>query len=224
MFEGDILNKAIKEKTLDGLRAAVCKYISGKRLEHTFGVEREAAELGRIYLPDKLDSLRAAAILHDITKQYSYEKQLQCCEEFGIIPSDSELESPKLFHAKTGAALARRLFPDIVDDEIYGAILWHTTGRRGMTVFEQLIYLADYIEETRTFPDCVKLREYFYNCYKNSDGMETNRRILCDTMILSFDLTIDCLIGDGAPLDTNTTEARNDQLGYRKLLNTEIKD
>ena len=30
-----------------------------------------------------------------------------------------------------------------------------------MTLGEKLLYLADYIEDTRTFPDCVELRRHF---------------------------------------------------------------
>ena len=75
-----------------------------------------------------------------------------------------ELKSPKLLHAKTGAALARDLFG--VSDRVYEAIRWHTTGKPDMTLLEKIIYLADYIEPTRDFPGVEKLREL---CYEDID-------------------------------------------------------
>ena len=39
-----------------------------------------------------------------------------------------------------------------VDDAVYRAIYWHTTGHPNMTKLEKIIYLADYIEPSRDFP------------------------------------------------------------------------
>ena len=70
-----------------------------KRYLHTLAVEEEAARLGELFLPDRINALRAAALLHDITKRDDLEKQLQYCSEFGIIYDVLERSSPKLFHA-----------------------------------------------------------------------------------------------------------------------------
>ena len=47
--------------------------------------------------------------------------------------------------------------------EILDAIKSHTTGRVGMGLLEQIIFVADYIEPGRTFPTCVKCREIAEN-------------------------------------------------------------
>ena len=95
----------------------------------------------------------------------------------------------------------------MTDPEILSGIRWHTTGHDGMTDFEAIIYLADYIEETRTFPDCVALREVFY------DGKERDAcgmlRHFTETMIRSFDLTVENLISEGMQIDADTIAARN---------------
>ena len=39
-----------------------------------------------------------------------------------------------------------------MDDAVYWAIYWHTTGHADMTLLEKIIYLADYIEPSRDFP------------------------------------------------------------------------
>ena len=136
------------EKMLSDLRIKVGELMSLKRYKHTLGVEKMAAILGDLYLPEKIDKLRAAALLHDITKEYSVDMQLQKCREFGIMVSKQDMLTPKTFHAKTAAAMIPVEFPQFSDDEIISAVRWHTTGHEGMTMMEKLIYLADYIDDT----------------------------------------------------------------------------
>ena len=81
-------------------------------------------------------STRVAALLHDCTKKLEMPEQLALCRQYGIELDELEQKALKLLHAKTGAALARDVFG--VDDEIYNAILWHTTGKPDMTVLENL--------------------------------------------------------------------------------------
>ncbi len=38
-----------------------------------------------------------------------------------------------------------------MDDDVYEAIMYHTTGRQDMKLLEKIVYLADYIEPTREF-------------------------------------------------------------------------
>ena len=193
------------EEKLSGLRERVVPFLTGQRLRHTLAVEKEIAKLGALYLPEKTGKLRAAALLHDITKKLDTEKQLQILAESGIMPDEAARLSPSVFHAMTGAITAEKEFPE-ADGEILAGIRWHTTGRADMTVFECLVYLADYIEETRTFDDCVTLRRDFYGRLENgSDPADA----LTDTMIESFDLTIAGLIGDGLPIAPETVAARN---------------
>ena len=212
--------KILTDAEIAALDERVRPYLDERRYAHTVSVAEEAVRLAQLYLPDKRNSLRAASLLHDITKKADFEKQLQYCEEFGIITGNDTLLSHKVFHAFTGAALAERDFPDIADEEILSGIRWHTTGREGMTVFEAIIYLADYIEPTRTFDDCIRLRNFFW------DGIRDGRdkyRVLRDTMILSFDLTIESLLREGALIDRETIAARNYYLA-EKLRDTETEE
>lgn len=199
----------ITEEMLALLRKDVGGRMSEKRYRHTLGVEREAAALCEVYLPEKKNEMRAAALLHDMTKEYSLEKQLKICEEFGIMVGVSDRMAPKTFHAKTAAALIAALYPDYDLPEIVSAVRYHTTGRADMSMCECILYLADYIEDTRTFPDCVKLREFFYSGLAGCADEKERIAILYDTMILSFDMTIKGLIEDGVPICRDTTDARN---------------
>ena len=207
----------MENERITTLRTAVKPYLTEKRYAHTLAVEKEAAALARLYLPEKEEALRIAALLHDITKKESTEKQLQMCAEFGIMVSEDDVLAPKTFHAKTAAALAERDFPSYANEEICRGIRYHTTGRADMTVFEAIVYLADYIEETRTFADCVTLRCYFYHRIE-TEPPEKRDSILRDTMILSFDMTIRNLMEEGGLIDHDTIEARN---GYVRARLTE---
>ena len=78
-----------------------------------------------------------------------------------------------------------------------------------MTTPEKLLYLADYIDMSRTFEDCVKLREFFFS--KDIDGMTEEERVrhLDRTLLLSFDMTINGLLSQGSIINKDTINARN---------------
>ena len=196
----------IDEAALASLRERVKPYMNERRYFHTLGVERECERLGKLLLPDKVMKLRAAALLHDITKVLSLEKQLNICKSYDIMYGKVDLMSPALFHAKTGAEVAARDFPEFVDDEIKNAIRYHTTGRAGMSLFEGIAYLADYIEETRTFENCVKLRKFFWDAVESGEDAAD---VYNKTMVRSFDMTIGDAVADMCALDRDTVDARN---------------
>ncbi len=200
----------ITENMLDTLREELSQRLSEKRFRHTVEVEKMAIRLGELYAPEKIPMLRGAALLHDLTKEYSPDRQLMICAQQAMEVSRAELYAPKTFHARTAAALIPTLYPDFADEELCSCVRWHTTGRRGMTLCEQLIYLADYIDLSRTFEDCVTLRSFFFD--KKPEEMSADARLahLRDTLILSFDMTIRALLAEGTPISTDTVEARNE--------------
>lgn len=148
------------QPAFDWLREKAYAFLNPERIPHVAGCEAEAVRLAARW-GGKTESAAEAAILHDITKKYKLDEQLHLCGKYGIICDAVELENPKLLHAKTGAAMARDLFG--VSGEVESAILWHTTGRAGMTKLEQIIYLADYIEPTRGFEGVERLRALAYD-------------------------------------------------------------
>jgi HD superfamily phosphohydrolase YqeK len=129
--------------------------------------------------------------------------------------SRNDLYAPKLFHAMTAAAIIPDLYPQFADEEIIGCVRWHTTGRAGMSLCEQIVYLADYIDMSRTFEDCVTLRNFFFD--KEPEKMDRDSALahLRDTMILSFDMTLAILSDEGLPISVDTLNARNDLICAR---------
>lgn len=198
----------ITEASLEQLRAAVGKRITGKRFLHTLGVEKEIAKLGEVYLPKDILRLRAAALLHDITKEKSTDEQIALCRSFSIPLQASDLLSPKILHAWTAAAVISREFPAFADPDVLDAIKKHTTGASRMSLFAKLLYLADYIEETRTFPDCVALRQAFWEPLSQ---LSRDRYIphLNQILLRSFNLTISSLLEEDGVISPATVEARN---------------
>ena len=197
------------EEQLSLLREKISSTMSEKRFYHTAEVEKMAARIGEIYAPDKIDVLRAAGLLHDITKEYSTEKQLQICREFGIITTKQDILTPKTFHAKTAAVLIPVLYPEFADDEVVSAVRWHTTGNADMTLLEKIVYLADYIDESRKFEDCVKLRRIFWDANPREMSEKERNIHLTKTLVVSFNMTLSGLISENAPISDDTFMARN---------------
>lgn len=195
----------ISKNDIDFLHSELNKYISGKRLTHSLAVEEEAARLGELFgLSDStISKLRVCAILHDITKEKLTDEQIVLCKEFGYKVTTEDISSPKVFHSVTGAFLAKKMYGKFVCQKVFNGIKYHTTGKENMTLFEKLIYLADYIEPTRTFDDCVRLREFFYN------SKEFTEEHLNNTLILSYDMTIKNLLDEGKCVHSATIKARN---------------
>ena len=210
------------ETIIERIAAEIPQFISGKRLAHTMAVERECRALSARFsahpaLMSEEDAykLRIAALLHDITKEKNTEEHAALCAEYRIPLTDFELAAPKVLHAKTAPPLAREVINDarsvcIVDDAVCDAIRTHTTGAAQMSLIGKLLYLADYIEETRTFADCVTLRHSFYDPLDaHNTSAQALLRHLDNTLLCSFDMTIRDLLEQHAPIDANTTAARN---------------
>lgn len=95
-----------------------------------------------------LNQAMLAGLLHDCAKCLSIDEQKQLCRENDIFLSESEEKNPALIHAKLGSYLARTKY-EVNDEEILNAIAYHTTGRPNMTLLEEILYVADYIEPER---------------------------------------------------------------------------
>ena len=188
------------------LYATVRKLVREKRWRHIFGTEEESLCLSKIFDLSEMDRerLRRAAVLHDITKYLTREEHLSLLSEMGVTPDEGTLSSDKTLHQMTGAYLAKKLHPDMVDDAVFDAIRYHTTGKADMPLLTKLMYLSDFIEPTRTFPDCVKLRAIFYDKIEGGNKLKT----LDEIMLISFDMTIADLIENGFPIHEDTKKGR----------------
>ena len=182
----------LKQLELPELRACSYSMIRHKRVAHVMGVEEEAVKLAKFWGADP-ELARHAAILHDCTKYLDLDAQLKLCRKYGIPLDDLERQAVKLLHAKTGACIARYVFGE--PDEVYEAILWHTTGKADMTLLDKVLYMADYIEPNRDFEGVDRLRELAYTDLDRA-------------MLLGVDSTIREMEERGYLIHTNTLSAR----------------
>lgn len=149
---------------------------SGKRFQHTVGVEYTAAAMAMRFGVD-VNSARLAGLLHDCAKPLEDEKLLKICEKYNLPVSEIECRNPYLLHGKVGACLAKEKY-EVTDEDVLNAISWHTTGRPGMSDLEKIIFIADYIEPNRK--DAPNLQEVRKLAFDDLD--KTLIRILKDTM------------------------------------------
>ncbi len=203
------MNNKFSEEMLSYLRESVKNEMGEKRYFHTLEVEKMAARLGEIYAPEHISMLRAAALLHDITKERTTEEHIVICENAGEIVSIGDRKAPKMFHSRTAALVIPTKYPDFNTPEIISAVRYHTTGKENMTLAEKIIYLADYIDMSRKYGDCVALREFFFDFdFENADE-QSKICHLNDTLIMSYNLTIKGLLDENKHIAQTTFEARN---------------
>ena len=158
----------LRRLSLDELRCVSYSMVFARRLAHIRGCEEEAARLAVRWGADE-DRMRRAAILHDCTKYLSLEEHLEVCGRYGVALDPLERATDKLLHAKSGAALARHVFGQ--EPEVCQAICFHTTARAGMSLEEKILYVADYMEPNRDFPEVEKLRRLAYTDLDKAVGM-----------------------------------------------------
>lgn len=123
------------------------KKLKPSRYVHTIGVAYTAAALAMAH-GYPMDVACIAGLLHDCAKYMSPDELLEFCEKKKIDITDAERKSPQLLHAKAGAYLAKHEY-GIDDEEILHAITVHTTGMPGMSLLDEIIFTADYIEPNR---------------------------------------------------------------------------
>ena len=166
--------------------------LDSERFEHTIGVAHTAACMAMCYGED-VERAYQTGLLHDCGKYYKKDEFVKVCQENNVPISDFEYENPALLHAKLGAHYARTVY-GVTDEEIISAIAYHTTGKPGMTVFEQIIYIADYIEPCReVVPHQAEIRKMAFED-------------LDKCMVMISKNTIDFLVSAGRPIDNITRD------------------
>ena len=197
------------EGQINSLREHIRGKMSDFRLAHTLGVEKMAVRLGEIYCPEKIDVLRVAALLHDVTKELSVDEHTEIYRRHALEPSREELSAPATLHSVTAALIIPEKYPEFASDEVVSAVKYHTVGRAEMTLTEKLIFLADYIDETRKYEDCIALRKEFFDA-EPEKMTENEKNIHLDRVILhAFDLTVADIIKNKRVLSPETVSARN---------------
>lgn len=170
------------------------KVLPRKRYEHTLRVVKEAQILAERYHVD-VDKARLASVLHDYAKYRPIEEMRKTVQQVPELPEDLLDCSGEILHAFVGAYYVKKEV-GIQDEDILSAIRFHTTGRGNMTDLEKVVFLADFIEPMRSFPQLDKVREKAL----------TSLDLAC---LAALKINVTYLVGKNAFIYKDTFEAYN---------------
>ncbi|MBQ3865581.1 MAG: ribosome silencing factor, partial [Clostridia bacterium] len=175
-----------------------------ERLGHTLAVERETVRLCE-YAGVSCEEMRLAALLHDLTRRWPFEKQIGFLREKGEELTEADLASPVTLHGRSAAYLAEECG---LSARLCDAVRFHTTGRPGMTREDKILYLADFIEETRPHKVCREARAAFWREIPPTPAARDER--LDEAVLAALEGTVDHLNQENRPVHPLTLAARGD--------------
>ncbi|KIL42549.1 HAD family hydrolase [Gordoniibacillus kamchatkensis] len=114
-----------------------------KTAGHCIDVGNEARRVAILFHADA-DAAETAGWLHDISAVFPNHERIAVARELEIEVLPEEEAFPMIIHQKISKAMARDIFR-ITDTEILDAVGCHTTLRRGSTLLDQVLFVADKI-------------------------------------------------------------------------------
>ncbi len=174
--------------------------LSEKRYYHSVCVAKAAESLAKIY-GASTKSAYLAGLIHDVMRCETEENMLNYMTENGIMLTELEQNSSVLWHSVLGADYISRHL-NIIDADIINAVRYHTTARAGMSLLEQIIFLADCSSADRVYPDVERIRSLI-----NSD--------INLAMIAVIEFTINDLKSKGKPVHPDTLDAYREFISFK---------
>ena len=160
----------------EDIKKKIKKILDKDRYQHTLGVAYTAACLAMRYGAD-MESAITAGLLHDCAKCIPTDEKFRLCSKYGIELTEFEKKNSALIHAKLGAYLAENKY-GIEDRDIIDAVRTHTTGEPAMSLLQQIIFTADFIEPRRDqAPNLIEIRKMAFE-----DLDRAVEKILYDTL------------------------------------------
>lgn len=157
------------------LMEKVASQMSEKRFQHVLRVEQKSIELAKLYNVD-IEKASIAALTHDYAKERADDEMIAW-----IKSHDFDLElieyGNAIWHGIVGASLVKEEL-GILDKDILKAIEYHTTGAAQMSPLAKVIYVADFVEEGRTFPEVVEARAIANQNLDEAVAFETKQTLL----------------------------------------------
>ena len=186
------------DSELETLSQHVGERLSQKRYAHTLGVVAAAKKIAQYF--DKIDisEIVAAALLHDITKEYSV------AEHQKHISEDDSCDTVEVLHSFSAPSVIRRDFPTYATDNVLRAVCRHTVGDPDMTLFDEIIFIADYVEDGRTYPSCVAARHRLYSQLADANGADECEAVLHRAVASALSETVKMLTEGDRCVHPNT--------------------
>ena len=145
---------------MEVIKLNVRKFLDEKRYEHVKRVTKCAVEMAKIYgVP--VEKVEASAWLHDVAKFFDLSVMIDLTKGKYPEVADKMSQSTAVLHGFAGAEFVRQNYElfGIDDEEILDGIKYHTIGCENMNTLAKIVYLADAIEEKRSWEGVEKARE-----------------------------------------------------------------
>ncbi len=128
------------------------------RFGHCLRTAETAWELAARFGADP-DKAYLAGLLHDCAKAYDGSQILMIAQSMGLeLTKVQEAQPHGLLHGQAGAHVARTEY-GVEDREVLQAIYRHQCAAGDMTVLDNVVWLADFIEPARSGPQVERMRE-----------------------------------------------------------------
>ena len=193
----------MKHELIEMLESQLRANLDTQRFIHTQGVAYTCAALAMKWHKYEVDRAMIAGYLHDCAKCMSYEEQLGVADENMIYITDYQMKNPKLLHAVVGPTVAQEQY-GIFDREIQDAIRTHTTGAPNMSIFQKIVFVADFIEPNRETP-VLRMENFREMAFTDIDK----------AVFMIADRTVEYLASKGSDFDPATVATRD---YYKKLI------
>lgn len=194
---GYIEANGLYDDGLSAYRAILNEKLDEYRMYHSECVSECAAVLAEKYGAD-IKKARLAGLMHDVMKNASPNEHLDLMQRSGETLSKVDLTNSKVWHQLSGAQYLKES-GIITDEEIIGAVRWHTTGRAGMTLLEKIVYTADFISADRDYPDVGVVRKLAEESLEKA-------------ILYTARYTVKKLVSADLPIHPATVECYNDML------------
>ena len=117
---------------IDALRSKVKCVLSEKRYIHSLEVEKCAVRLSKFCLSSFEDELAVAALLHDITKEFSLGEQLSIMATNNVSLTECELQSEQIFHSYTAPFVICCEYAEYATENVLSSVIHiHTPKTAG---------------------------------------------------------------------------------------------
>jgi predicted HD superfamily hydrolase involved in NAD metabolism len=198
------MDSLFNKSNLLKLREDVKGFIGPKRFKHTLGVEKMAEKLAAYLCPDKKEKIRFAALLHDVAKEMKREEQLDLIALYGYNLTEEDKNTPAAYHSFAAAGAVIKYFPKYCDEEIISAVFNHTLGAPDMNLFDEIIFISDYIEENREYISCIDTRNFLLSNIEKEGAVALHKAV-----IMSIDYTASALTNRGVKIHSKTFLTKN---------------
>lgn len=142
------------------LLAKLSHKLSDKRFAHVQAVAQAAATLAARWGYVDVRKAALAGLLHDYAKEETDETFIALIHKYQLDP-DLFNWNNNVWHGVVGVYVLQEEL-GLKDPELLQAIARHTVGHEDMSLLDKILYVADYIEASRTFDGVARARELAY--------------------------------------------------------------